>query len=130
MKKLLSIAILLALLLSVISVYACDRTECIYIKSTPIIISDSERYYHYDCGCPAYSCKCAECENCKYQFIEEASAPNAYLEPNYYPDYDVAPAPMPAPEKAPKTGDFSMLPQLMLAVAAAGSLVVASKRAK
>jgi len=37
---------------------------------------------------------------------------------------------MPAPEKAPKTGDFSMLPQLMLAVAAAGSLVVASKRAK
>ena len=28
MKKLLSVAILLALLLSVISVYACDRTEC------------------------------------------------------------------------------------------------------
>lgn len=54
----------------------------------------------------------------------------AFIEPNYYPDYDVAPAPMPAPEKAPKTGDFSMLPQLMLAVAAAGSLVVASKRAK
>ena len=54
----------------------------------------------------------------------------AFIEPNYYPDYDVAPAPMPAPEKAPKTGDFSMLPQLMLAVAAAGSLVAASKRAK
>ena len=54
----------------------------------------------------------------------------AFIEPNYYPDYDVAPAPMPAPEKAPKTGDFSMLPQQMLAVAAAGSLVVASKRAK
>ena len=54
----------------------------------------------------------------------------AFIEPNYYPDYDAAPAPMPAPEKAPKTGDFSMLPQLMLAVAAAGSLVVASKRAK
>ena len=54
----------------------------------------------------------------------------AFIEPNYYPDYDVAPAPMPAPEKAPKTGDFSMLPQLMLAVAVAGSLVVASKRAK
>mgnify|MGYP004528070443 CR=1 FL=1 len=54
----------------------------------------------------------------------------AFIEPDYYPDYDVAPAPMPAPEKAPKTGDFSMLPQLMLAVAAAGSLVVASKRAK
>ena len=53
-----------------------------------------------------------------------------FIEPDYYPDYDVAPAPMPAPEKAPKTGDFSMLPQLMLAVAAAGSLVVASKRAK
>ena len=54
----------------------------------------------------------------------------AFIEPNYYPDYDVAPAPMPAPEKAPKTGDFSLLPQLKLAVAAAGSLVVASKRAK
>ena len=54
----------------------------------------------------------------------------AFIEPDYYPDCDVAPAPMPAPEKAPKTGDFSMLPQLMLAVAAAGSLVVASKRAK
>ena len=54
----------------------------------------------------------------------------AFIEPNYYPDYDVAPAPMPAPEKAPKTGDFSMLPQLMLAVAAAGSLAVACKRAK
>ena len=53
-----------------------------------------------------------------------------FIEPDYYPDYDIAPAPMPAPEKAPKTGDFSMLPQLMLAVAAAGSLVVASKRAK
>lgn len=88
MKRVISLAILLALLLSVISVYACDRTECIYIKSTEIIVSDSERYYYYDCGCPAYSCECAECENCKYQFIEEASAPNAYLEPNYYPDYD------------------------------------------
>ena len=54
----------------------------------------------------------------------------AFIEPDYYPDYDVAPAPMPAPAKAPKTGDVSMLPQLMLAVAAAGSLVVASKRAK
>ena len=61
-------------------------------------------------------------------FIDEANT--AFIEPNYYPDYDVAPAPMPAPEKAPKTGDFSMLPQLMLAVAAAGSLVVVSKRAK
>ena len=59
-----------------------------------------------------------------------AEVNTSFIEPNYYPDYDVAPAPMPAPEKAPKTGDFSMLPQLMLAVAAAGSLVVASKRAK
>ena len=53
-----------------------------------------------------------------------------FIEPDYYPDYDIAPAPMPAPEKAPKTGDFSMLPQFMMAAAAAGSLVVASKRAK
>ena len=59
-----------------------------------------------------------------------AEVNTSFIEPNYYPDYDVTPAPMPAPEKAPKTGDFSMLPQLMLAVAAAGSLVVASKRAK
>lgn len=63
-----------------------------------------------------------------YVFTDDVNT--AFIEPNYYPDYDVAPAPMPAPEKAPKTGDFSMLPQLMLAVAAAGSLVVASKRAK
>lgn len=54
----------------------------------------------------------------------------AFIEPNYYPDYDVAPAPMPAPEKAPKTGDFSMLPQLALAAASAGALAFASKRAK
>ena len=64
----------------------------------------------------------------EYFFTDDVNT--AFIEPNYYPDYDVAPAPMPAPEKAPKTGDFSMLPQLMLAVAAAGSLVVASKRAK
>ena len=62
--------------------------------------------------------------------IDNDEVNTAFIEPDYYPDYDVAPAPMPAPEKAPKTGDFSMLPQLMLAVAAAGSLVVASKRAK
>lgn len=84
MKKLLSVAILLALLLSVISVYACDRTECRYIRSTPL--DDGQILYY--CGCRAYSCKCAECEYCKDQFIEEASTPNAYLEPNYYPDYD------------------------------------------
>lgn len=53
-----------------------------------------------------------------------------FIEPDYYPDYDVAPAPMPAPEKAPKTGDFSMLPQLALAAASAGALAFASKRAK
>ena len=53
----------------------------------------------------------------------------AFIEPNYYPDYDVVEE-AEETETAPKTGDFSMLPQLMLAVAAAGSLVVASKRAK
>lgn len=52
----------------------------------------------------------------------------SFIEPDYYPDYDVVEEA--APETAPKTGDFSMLPQLMLAVAAASSLVVASKRAK
>ena len=62
--------------------------------------------------------------------FNEDEIKTCFIEPDYYPDYDVAPAPMPAPEKAPKTGDFSMLPQLMLAVAAAGSLVVASKCAK
>lgn len=84
MKKVISLAILLALLLSVISVYACDRTECRYIQST--LLPDGGIDYY--CGCRAYSCKCAECEYCKDQFIEEASTPNAYLEPNYYPDYD------------------------------------------
>ena len=84
MKKLLSVAILLALLLSVISVYACDRTECRDIRSTQLPDGGIDYY----CGCRAYSCKCAECEYCKDQFIEEASAPTAYLEPNYYPDYD------------------------------------------
>ena len=54
----------------------------------------------------------------------------AFIEPDYYPDYDVAPAPMPAPEKAPKTGDFSVLPQLALAAASVGALAFASKRAK
>ena len=66
----------------------------------------------------------------RYDYVVTDDVNTAFIEPDYYPDYDVAPAPMPAPEKAPKTGDFSMLPQLMLAVAAAGSLVVASKRAK
>ena len=49
MKKVISIAILLALLLSVISVYACDRTECIYIKST--LLPDGGIDYY--CGCRA-----------------------------------------------------------------------------
>ena len=52
----------------------------------------------------------------------------SFIEPDYYPDYDVVEEA--APETAPKTGDFSMLPQFMMAVAAAGSLAVACKRAK
>ena len=52
----------------------------------------------------------------------------SFIEPDYYPDYDVVEEA--APETAPKTGDFSMLPQFMMAAAAAGSLAVACKRAK
>ena len=125
MKKLLSVAILLALLLSVISVYACDRTECRYIRSTPL--DDGQILYY--CGCRAYSCKCAECEYCKDQFIEETSAPNAYLEPNYYPDYDRITPPEEA-ETAPKTNAGSLLPQFALAAVAVGSIAVALKRTK
>lgn len=62
--------------------------------------------------------------------FNEDEIKTCFIEPDYYPDYDVAPAPMPAPEKAPKTGDFSMLPQLALAAASAGALAFASKRAK
>ena len=51
----------------------------------------------------------------------------SFIEPNYYPDYDVAEE---AEETAPKTGDFSMLPQLALAAASVGALAFASKRAK
>ena len=54
----------------------------------------------------------------------------AFIEPNYYPDYDVAPAPMPAPEKAPKTNAGSLLPQFALAAVAVGSIAVALKRTK
>ena len=125
MKKVISVAILLALLLSVISVYACDRTECIYIKST-LLPNGGIDYY---CGCRAYSCKCTECEYCKDQFIEEASAPNAYLEPNYYPDYDRITPPEEA-ETAPKTNAGSLLPQFALAAVAVGSIAVALKRTK
>ena len=52
----------------------------------------------------------------------------SFIEPDYYPDYDVVEEA--APETAPKTGDFPMLPQFMMAAAAAGSLAVACKRAK
>lgn len=62
--------------------------------------------------------------------LNEDEIKTCFIEPDYYPDYDVAPAPMPAPEKAPKTGDFSMLPQLALAAASAGALAFASKRVK
>ena len=126
MKKLLSVAILLALLLSVISVYACDKTEYRYIQSTQF--DDGEIYYY--CGCRADSrCKCTECEYCKDQFIEETSAPNAYLEPNYYPDYDRITPPEEA-ETAPKTNAGSLLPQFALAAVAVGSIAVALKRTK
>ena len=62
--------------------------------------------------------------------LNEDEIKTCFIEPDYYPDYDIAPAPMPAPEKAPKTGDFSMLPQLALAAASVGTLAFASKRAK
>lgn len=58
----------------------------------------------------------------------EVEVKTSFIEPNYYPDYDVVEEA--APETAPKTGDFSMLPQFMMAAAAAGSLAVACKRAK
>jgi len=62
--------------------------------------------------------------------LNEDEIETCFIEPDYYPDYDIAPAPMPAPEKAPKTGDFSMLPQLALAAASVGALAFTSKRAK
>ena len=58
----------------------------------------------------------------------EEPSNTSFIEPDYYPDYDVVEEA--APETAPKTGDFSMLPQFMMAAAAAGSLAVACKRAK
>ena len=58
----------------------------------------------------------------------EVEVKTSFIEPDYYPDYDVVEEA--APETAPKTGDFSMLPQFMMAAAAAGSLAVACKRAK
>ncbi len=62
--------------------------------------------------------------------LNEDEIKTCFIEPDYYPDYDVAPAPMPAPEKAPKTGDFSMLPQMLMAAASVGTLAVALKRTK
>ena len=61
--------------------------------------------------------------------LNEDEIKTCFIEPDYYPDYDIAPAPMPVPEKAPKTGDFSLLPQLALAAASVGALAFASKRA-
>ena len=52
----------------------------------------------------------------------------AFIEPNYYPDYDAADDA--ADDVAPKTGDFSMLPQMLMAAASVGTLAVALKRTK
>ena len=52
----------------------------------------------------------------------------SFIEPDYYPDYDVVEEA--APETAPKTGDFSMLPQMLMAAASVGTLAVALKRTK
>jgi len=73
---------------------------------------------------------CAFAERCGDNELDEDEIKTCFIEPDYYPDYDIAPAPMPAPEKAPKTGDFSLLPQLALAAASVGTLAFASKRAK
>ena len=73
---------------------------------------------------------CAFAVPCDNDELNEDEIKTCFIEPDYYPDYDIAPAPMPAPEKAPKTGDFSMLPQLALAAASAGAMAFASKRAK
>ena len=62
--------------------------------------------------------------------FNEDEIKTCFIEPDYYPDYDVAPAPMPAPEKAPKTNAGSLLPQFALAAVAVGSIAVALKRTK
>ena len=67
---------------------------------------------------------------CAFAAVEEqvpTEIKTSFIEPNYYPDYDVAEE---AEETAPKTGDFSMLPQLALAAVSVGTLAFASKRAK
>ena len=53
----------------------------------------------------------------------------AFIEPNYYPDYDRITPPEEA-ETAPKTNAGSLLPQLALAAVAVGSIAVALKRTK
>lgn len=57
-----------------------------------------------------------------------AEVNTSFIEPNYYPDYDAADDA--ADDVAPKTGDFSVLPQLLMAAASVGTLAVACKRAK
>ena len=57
-----------------------------------------------------------------------AEVNTSFIEPNYYPDYDAADDT--ADEVAPKTGDFSVLPQLLMAAASVGTLAVALKRTK
>ena len=71
---------------------------------------------------------CAFAVPCDNEELNEDEIKTCFIEPDYYPDYDVVEEA--APETAPKTGDFSMLPQFMMAAAAAGSLAVACKRAK
>ena len=53
----------------------------------------------------------------------------AFIEPNYYPDYDRITPPEEA-ETAPKTNAGSLLPQFALAAVAVGSIAIALKRTK
>lgn len=73
---------------------------------------------------------CAFAVPCDNDELNEDEIKTCFIEPDYYPDYDVAPAPMPAPEKAPKTNAGSLLPQFALAAVAVGSIAVALKRTK
>ena len=57
-----------------------------------------------------------------------AEVNTSFIEPNYYPDYDAADDA--ADDVAPKTGDFSVLPQLLMAAASVGTLAVSCKRTK
>ena len=58
----------------------------------------------------------------------EVEVNTSFIEPNYYPDYDAADDA--ADDVAPKTGDFSVLPQMLMAAAYVGTLAVACKRKK